>query len=160
MYKPSLYQVPGTLNPLAPRNTRCHSTCLRVSGRKETRCRANWCRRSITFEKRKIQNISNLQTCLSFKMKRSYNRPLTTQHHIRIALYVFKFTTLSSFQPMLQIRTSQPANNIYIYGFSPDLGGKNGGVLSMRMQVILDSSFARRGFSPIWGEERRFQGLD
>ena len=23
------------------------------------------------------------------------------------------------------------------YGFSPDLGGKNGGVLSMRMQVIL-----------------------
>ena len=29
------------------------------------------------------------------------------------------------------------------YGFSPDLGGKNGGVLSMRMQVILDSSFAR-----------------
>ena len=24
------------------------------------------------------------------------------------------------------------------YGFSPDLGGKNGGVLSMRMQVILD----------------------
>ena len=29
------------------------------------------------------------------------------------------------------------------YVFSPDLGGKNGGVLSMRMQVILDSSFAR-----------------
>ena len=25
------------------------------------------------------------------------------------------------------------------YGFFPDLGGKNGGVLSMRMQVILDS---------------------
>ena len=42
------------------------------------------------------------------------------------------------------------------YGFSPDLGGKNGGVLSMRMQVILDSSF-----SPYmeW-EERRVQGLD
>ena len=31
------------------------------------------------------------------------------------------------------------------YGFSPDLGGKNGGVLSMRMQVILNSSFARTG---------------
>ena len=31
------------------------------------------------------------------------------------------------------------------YGFSPDLGGKNGGVLSMRMQVILDSSFACPG---------------
>ena len=34
------------------------------------------------------------------------------------------------------------------YGFSPDLGGKNGGVLSMRMQVILDSSFARPGSAP------------
>ena len=33
--------------------------------------------------------------------------------------------------------------------FSPDLGGKNGGVLSMRMQVILDSSFARPGSAPI-----------
>ena len=29
------------------------------------------------------------------------------------------------------------------YDFSSDLGGKNGGVLSMRMQVILD-------FSPAW----------
>ena len=35
------------------------------------------------------------------------------------------------------------------YGFSPDLGGKNGGVLSMRMQVILDSSFARPGSAPM-----------
>ena len=35
------------------------------------------------------------------------------------------------------------------YGFSPDLGGKNGGVLSMRMQVILDSSFACPGSAPI-----------
>ena len=40
------------------------------------------------------------------------------------------------------------------YGFSPDLGGKNGGVLSMRMQVILDSSFARPGSAPIWGEKK------
>ena len=48
------------------------------------------------------------------------------------------------------------------YGFSPDLGEKNGGVLSMRMQVILDSSFARpRGFSPYMRrEERRVQRLD
>ena len=38
------------------------------------------------------------------------------------------------------------------YGFSPDLGGKNGGVLSMRMQVILDSSFARPGSAPIGRE--------
>ena len=40
------------------------------------------------------------------------------------------------------------------YGFSPDLGGKNGGVLSMRMQVILDSSFARPGLAPIWGGKK------
>ena len=47
------------------------------------------------------------------------------------------------------------------YGFSPDLGGKNGGVPSMRMQVILDSSFRPPGFSPYMGrEERRVQGLD
>ena len=38
--------------------------------------------------------------------------------------------------------------------FSPDLGGKNGGVLSMRMQVILDSSFARPGSAPIWGGKK------
>ena len=40
------------------------------------------------------------------------------------------------------------------YGFSPDLGGKNGGVLSMRMQVILDYSFARPGSAPIWGGKK------
>ena len=40
------------------------------------------------------------------------------------------------------------------YGFSPDLGGKKGGVLSMRMQVILDSSFARPGSAPIWGGKK------
>ena len=45
-----------------------------------------------------------------------------------------------------------------------DLGGKNGGVLSMRMQVILDDPglfFRTPGFSPYMGrEERRVQGLD
>ena len=40
------------------------------------------------------------------------------------------------------------------YGFSPDLGGKNGGVLSMRMQVILDSSFVRPGSAPIRGGKK------
>ena len=40
------------------------------------------------------------------------------------------------------------------YGFSPDLGGKNGGVLSMRMQVILDSSFAHPGSAPIGGGQK------
>ena len=44
------------------------------------------------------------------------------------------------------------------YGFSPDLGGNNGGVLSM--QVIPDSSFARLGSAPKGREERRVQGLD
>ena len=39
--------------------------------------------------------------------------------------------------------------------FSPDLGGKNGGVLSMRMQVILDSPFARPGSAPMWGAGRK-----
>ena len=38
--------------------------------------------------------------------------------------------------------------------FSPDLGGKNGGVLSMRMQVILDSPFARPGSAPMWSGKK------
>ena len=47
------------------------------------------------------------------------------------------------------------------YVFFPDLRGKNGGVLSMRMQVILDSSFARQGLAPIWGgKKKRVRGLD
>ena len=40
------------------------------------------------------------------------------------------------------------------YGFSPDLGGKSGGVLSVRMQVILDFLFAYPGSAPIWGGKR------
>jgi len=44
------------------------------------------------------------------------------------------------------------------YGFSPDLGGKNGVVLNMRMQVILDSSFARPGSAPVWdGKKGEFR---
>ena len=38
--------------------------------------------------------------------------------------------------------------------FSPIWGKKNGGVLSMRMQVILDSSFARPGSALIWGGKK------
>ena len=38
--------------------------------------------------------------------------------------------------------------------FFPRFGGKNGGVLSMRMQVILDSSFARPSSVPIWGGKK------
>ena len=51
-------------------------------------------------------------------------------------------------------RHRQNQENISKYGFSPDLGGKNGGVLSMRVQVILDSSFARPGSVPIWGGKK------
>ena len=40
----------------------------------------------------------------------------------------------------------------------PRFGGKNGGVLSMRMQVILDSSFVRSGSAPIWdGKKGEFR---
>ena len=39
-----------------------------------------------------------------------------------------------------------------------DLGEKNGGVLSMRMQLILDSSFARPGSAPIWGGRKESSG--
>ena len=38
--------------------------------------------------------------------------------------------------------------------FFPRFGVKNGGVLSMRMQVILDSSFVRPGSAPTWGGKR------
>ena len=38
--------------------------------------------------------------------------------------------------------------------FPPIWGKTNGGVLSMRMQVILDSSFARPGSVPIWGGKK------
>ena len=38
--------------------------------------------------------------------------------------------------------------------FPPNWGEKNGVVLSMRMQVILDSSFARPGWAPIWGGKK------
>ena len=58
---------------------------------------------------------------------------------------------------MLAFRKSRHKPNLENtskYGFSPDLGGKNGGVLSMRMQVILDSSFARPGLAPIWGRKK------
>ena len=42
------------------------------------------------------------------------------------------------------------------YGFPPRFGGGggNGGVLSMRIQVILDSSFTRPGSAPIWGGKK------
>ena len=52
-------------------------------------------------------------------------------------------------------RTSLSLENTSKYGFFPDFGGGgNGSVLSMRMQVILDSSFARPGSAPIWGGKK------
>ena len=38
--------------------------------------------------------------------------------------------------------------------FPPICGGENGGMLSIRMQVILDSSFACPGSAPLWGEKK------
>ena len=58
---------------------------------------------------------------------------------------------------MLSFRKSRHEPNLESsskYGFSPDLGVKNGGVLSMRMQVIQDPSFARPGSAPIWGGKK------
>ena len=57
-----------------------------------------------------------------------------------------------------KLRQKPNLENTSKYGFSPDLVGKNGGVLSMRMQVILDSSFARPGSAPIWdGKKAEFR---
>ena len=42
--------------------------------------------------------------------------------------------------------------------FFPRFGEKNGGVLSMRMQVILDLSFARPRSAPIWAGRKESSG--
>ena len=55
------------------------------------------------------------------------------------------------------LRHKPNLENISKYGFPLDLGGGgggNGGVLSMRMQVILDSSFACPGSASIWGGKK------
>ena len=68
-------------------------------------------------------------------------------------LLVYYYSAKSRCKPNLE-STSK-------YDFFPDLGGKNGGVPSMHMQVILDSSFRPPGISPYMArEERRVQGLD
>ena len=51
-------------------------------------------------------------------------------------------------------KIAPPAKSGNQIWFFPRFGGKNGGVLSMRMQVILDSSFARQGSVPIWGGKK------
>ena len=47
------------------------------------------------------------------------------------------------------------SRNYFQIWFSPFWGGENGGVLGMRMQVILDSLFARPGSAPIGGGKKR-----
>ena len=44
--------------------------------------------------------------------------------------------------------------NVVFPRFGGGGGRGNGGVLSMRMQVILDSLFARPGSAPIWGGKK------
>ena len=53
-----------------------------------------------------------------------------------------------------KISPQAKSGKCYQIWFPPRFGGKNGGVLSMRMQVILDSSFARPGSAPIWGRKK------
>ena len=67
---------------------------------------------------------------------------LSKFHWIGINWHVFN---QSRQKPNLE-RTSK-------YGFPP-IWGKNGGVLSMRMQVILDSRFARPNSAPIGGGKK------
>ena len=53
-----------------------------------------------------------------------------------------------------KIAPQAKSGKYYQIWFFPDLGEKNGGVLSRRMQVILDSSFARPSSAPIWGGKK------
>ena len=53
-----------------------------------------------------------------------------------------------------KIAPQAKSGKYYQIWFFPRSGGKNGGVLSMRMQVILDSSFARPGSATIWGGKK------
>ena len=52
-----------------------------------------------------------------------------------------------------KLRHKQNVESTSKYGFPP-IWGKNGGVLSMRMQVILDSRFARTGSAPVRGGKK------
>ena len=53
-----------------------------------------------------------------------------------------------------KIAPQAESGNYFQICFFPRFGGKNCGVLSMRMQVILESSFARPGSAPIRGGKK------
>ena len=55
---------------------------------------------------------------------------------------------------MQKIAPQAKSEKYFQIWFFPRFGGKNGGVLSVRMQVILDSSFARLGSAPIGGGQK------
>ena len=55
---------------------------------------------------------------------------------------------------MQKIAPQAKSEKYFQIRFFPRFGGENGGVLSMRVQVILDSSFARPGSAPIWGGKK------
>jgi len=51
------------------------------------------------------------------------------------------------------------SNSCAMYGFAQSLTCGNGGVLSMRMQVILDTPFSRVGRTPEQGGEGKIQKM-
>ena len=74
----------------------------------------------------------------------SYENEFCTQFHFHANQSHFHKNGFA-----LRLALKQRHKGTRKYGFSLDLGGKNGDVLSMRMQVILDSLFARPGSAPI-----------
>ena len=54
-----------------------------------------------------------------------------------------------------KLRQKPNLENTSKYGFSPDLGGKNGGVLSMRMQVISWTLLSHARVQPLYGAGRK-----
>ena len=89
-----------------------------------------------------------------------YSVALAKFHWFRINWHVLNQSECINFcLSILSFRKSRHKPNLENtskYGFPPSRG-KNGGVLSMRMQVILDSldsSFARPGSGPIWGGKK------
>ena len=100
---------------------------------------------------------------ISFVFFDSEKKQKTNRMWFSVAL-VFLIKNAEIVACILSFRKSRHKPNLENtskYGFSADFffffgggGGGNGGVLSMHMQVILDSSFARPGSAPIWGGKK------